>query len=222
MQKLIRTVLFFYSSCFILSCDPQKKKVTYARIIRDAPVTKKINYSDGSLHLIITYQHGSLSQIEYFNHSGKYDSIAYYKRGQKNGVTHFKYDENSNIEKLNFTNGLLTSTQRFDSANNLLYKEPIFSNKIAHTQFLLKSGRNYINKTLIDTLYIINKDLPVLNRAFRFINFLPKRIGTTNISEYRVNPASIRSGANNLMILVYLHQQNDRQQLLDTLNIPVH
>ena len=221
MHKLALLIVFTTLCCFLISCDQQKKKVTYARIIRDVPVTNKVNYSDGKIHLMITYQHGALSEIQYYARTGKYDSIAYYKRGQKNSVIHYNYDNNLNFQKLTYINGNLALTEKFDADNNLLYKEPISPKSLSHSEFLLKSRKNYISRNNNDTLYITNKELPVLNRAFKFINFNPRRIAGTNISEYVIDQSLIKSGAKNVVILIYLHQQNERQGLLDSLIIPV-
>ena len=221
MNRFIQFALFLFTSSILLSCDQQKKKISYARIIRDVPITNKVNYPDGKPHLLITYQHGTLSKIEYFAHSGKYDSVAYYKRGQKNSVIYYKYDDSSNIQKLTFVDGSLLLIEKFDADNNLLYKEPVSSKKLSRSEFLLKSGNNFINRNSNDTLYITNKELPVLNRAFKFINFKPRRIGNANISEYAINKSLIKSGVQKLVVLVYLHQENERHELLDSLIIPV-
>ena len=109
--------------------------------------------------------------------------------------------------------------QIFDKSRTLVYREPIDTNNIQKTIINFVSGRNYLARDKTDTMLIVNNDLPSKNRAYRFIGFLPKRIMSVSMNYFKIESKDIFS--TKLYVLVYLHQNNERRQLLDSINIPL-
>ena len=64
-----------------------------------------------------------------------------------------------------YLNDTLVSHNWYDSAGILKYTTPIDLSKISKTKIRFLSGRNYFDKTKIDTLEILNDNLPFHNRG---------------------------------------------------------
>ena len=213
MKTVLLILLLCLCSTLSFNCRSKIKKTSYARIVRDETFTKVINFPDGSKQLI-TYEKRALSVIEYFNKSGKWDSIIFYKRGQKYSVTKFSYDQDGGFEKDTYITNRSVQKQIYDNSKNLIYKEPVDVHQISKTRIEFKNKLNtHLSKA--DTFIIVNNELPPGNRGYQFIGFAPKHMNGNLLNAFVVSPKDIFSSKP--FIKIYLHENNERKQLLETI-----
>lgn len=222
MKTFLKIFLYLIIAFGLTHCTPDKKKVTYARIVRDVPVTKKVNYPDGKIKLRISYRKGTLSGIEYFNNSGKWDSIVDYKRGQRSSLISFKYNADGTSERDTYINNRLILKQKYDAAKKLVYVEPLDISHIGKTVIRFKSGYNFLKRGMTDTMEIDNKELPSKNRGYKFIGFTPRRLNGNSLTLFEIRAEHLHTRKHEVCILIYLHEANEHRQLLDSIAIPVH
>src|SRR5438552_1672013 len=48
----------------------------------------------------------------------------------------------------------------------LIYRYPILRSNVGASKIYLTSGNNFISKTTVDTIILINNDIPIMNRHF--------------------------------------------------------
>jgi hypothetical protein len=103
----------------------------------------------------------------------------------------------------------------------LVYRYPIREANVRPTNFLLKSGKNFLTKTGSDTITFINDDLPVMNRHFWGKGVMIQRI-TENC--YIVKPATDNIAYARFYISTthnYEEIRNDNGFIADSLILPV-
>lgn len=214
----------FYTLALILlliSCKEEPKKISFARISRDVPTIKTVTYPDGKIRSLITYYKASVSAIEYFNHTGKWDSISYYKKGQRSSVTRFTYYSDGSSERNTFINDTFSLKQKFDKSHNLVYKEPIDTRHLSKIVWKLNSGRSMVDVNKVDTIIILSKDLPPQNRGYKFIGFKPRALQNLFPTAYVISPFQPVKSLIQLSVYVYLHEKNEHKQLVDSFIIPI-
>ena len=73
----------------------------------------------------------------------------------------------------------------------LIYKHPILKSNIGASKIFLRSGNNFVSKTTVDTIILINNDLPIMNRHFWGEGVVFSRLTD---SSYTIKPTSDNSG----------------------------
>ena len=103
----------------------------------------------------------------------------------------------------------------------LIYRYPILRSNVGASKIFLASGNNFISKTTVDTLILINNDLPIMNR-----HFWGKGVVFTRLtdSSYIIKPTSDNTGPSKFYISTshnYEEIKNDNGFIADSLVLSI-
>lgn len=135
-----------------------------------------------------------------FNHKGSVfransqDSVIRIKVFNKGGL---KYEEDYRLNKI--------IKCRIYSGDKLMYVSPITKNDLQPSIIRLKSGNSYLSRGSVDTLEIINTDIPIMNFGIEVVNSMISPVGER---VYLIKPLdSRRPGADKVNIQVKVFQE---------------
>ena len=172
-QSLIYIILLFS----LLNCNRS--------INKKSNIILKTYYSPEKIKDITSLNSDSLKNGEcfYFNEDGSLDSNVTYSNGRLNGLRSLYYPH-VGIFTYEYHNDWLSKFRRYDTMNLLIYETPINLKQISKPTYEFKSKRNYFDQDKIDTIRIITKGLPPVNRGIstECVCFLPYRDGNKDES----------------------------------------
>ncbi len=144
------------------STDPKKKEnkpeITF----------KLIKYPSGATKEKHEFRDGVLTTISYLDEDGYIDSSKKFDQGKVFSFIRYIYREDKTVEINVYINDRLISTLISDSLQHLLYESPFYIPKIIHTTYKFRSGRTYFDHNKVDTIEIINNDIPPFNKGYIF------------------------------------------------------
>lgn len=165
IYSIIFASLIFTIVSLLLSCNSTDNK----KIGKQSGATYKLlKYSSGNIKEKHKYENGFLSSIIYLDEDGFTDSIKKYQNGKLSSLIRYSYYQDGIIHTDTYKDTALVMHMVFDSVMNLLYQTPLTLPKVIHTTYKFRSGRTYFDKNKIDTIEIINNDIPPFNKGYVF------------------------------------------------------
>jgi hypothetical protein len=110
-----------------------------------------------------------LKNIAYFNNDGNIDSLRLYQLGIFSSTIKYTYYDDGTINANTYKDNKVIVHLIFDSLMNLLYETPLDIPKVSHTTYKFRSGRTYFDPNKIDTIEIINDDIPPYNKGYTIL-----------------------------------------------------
>jgi hypothetical protein len=186
--SVLLTFLIFIT-ILLLSCNSSDNKKQQKKSV----VTFKfLKYSSGNIKEKYGYENGVLNSINYLEDNGTIDSIGTYHYGKLSSKIKYSYYEDGTLNADTYKENKLIVHMVFDSLINLLYQTPLDIPKVTHTTYKFRSGRTYFDPTKIDTIEIINNDIPPYNKAYTILgaNLVPvNHLGVFAITNYQKKKA---------------------------------
>jgi hypothetical protein len=173
MKSLLASSIGFFIFLIIISCIIKTNSELPKHIL------KKKYYQSGKIKQVIAYNLKGLkdSTSNYYNKYGHIDSTINYTNGRLNGNSREYYSNETKIRL--YHNDNLVSICIYNSKNLLEYKSPLDTNLIQNVKYKFLSGRDYLNKSKIDTMVLITEGVPVANRVITIIGALISQLNDT-------------------------------------------
>ena len=154
------------------------------------------------------------------SNSRKFNDQIISKSKDGNGITHKRFNRHDlmYVDKLN---GNKILTREVFSNNTLMYRYPFLQRDLIKTELKLLSGNNFLTRSVIDTIFVSTKALPVMNRT---VYVKGAMISRTSDSTYLIKTKDSVSLRATFVVTAYdnFEEISGRQGfIVDSLVIPI-
>ena len=191
------------------------------------PFTTRLSYyPSGKIMENRKYQNGRLTKVYYLAEEGTIDSIESYDRNHQISTIKFRYySDEVHVDKY-FEDNLVEHLV-FDTSGRLLLQAPCEIPVEGHSSYKFQSGRTYFDKAKIDTIQILNNDIPPYNLSYTVIGaYFGVVKGNKGEFKFKIKPSAKKYSSKDSLV-IYIGGARDindtinQRTLFDSLKIPV-